>query len=500
MAFDAGSGGNAVHEVLIIGSGFAGLGMAIKLREAGITDFVVLERGDSVGGTWRDNRYPGCACDVQSHLYSFSFEPNPEWTRMFAPQPEIRAYLEHCTDKYALRPHIRLNQNVTQARWDEDARLWRVRTEAGDTYAGRILVSGMGGLSNPAYPDIDGLTRFKGPMFHSAEWDYDVDLKGKRVAVIGTGASAVQFVPKIAPEAAHVDLFQRSAPWIMPKPDRQITALERAAFRRLPALQQARRAALYWQLEGRILGFALDPRLMKLPEAMARRHIRKQIKDPVLREKVTPTYAFGCKRVLISNDYYPALARDNVDVVTDDIASVTATGVRMASGELRKADVIILGTGFKVQDPLPRGAIFGRDGLDILDTWPNGPEAYKGVAVAGFPNLFMLVGPNSGLGHNSMVFMIESQVAYVMDAIRRMRAQKLAAIEVRREVQDEYNATLQATTADTVWTSGCRSWYLDANGKNTALWPGSTVAYRLMTRRIRLADYRLTPVAEAQTA
>lgn len=501
MAFDtAPREDEAIHDVLVIGAGFAGLCMGIKLREAGREDFVILERGDAVGGTWRDNRYPGCACDVQSHLYSFSFEPNPDWTRMFAPQPEIWAYLEHCADKYQLRSKLRFGENVVEARWDDAALRWTVWTASGRRYRARVLVSGMGGLSNPAYPDIDGLADFQGPVLHSAAWDYDVPLEGRRVAVIGTGASAIQFVPQIAPQVARLSLFQRSAPWIMPKPDRAISRFERRLFRRLPVLQKLQRIALYWQLESRILGFALDPRLMKLAALMARRHLRRQVKDPVLREKLRPNYAFGCKRVLISNDYYPALARGNVEVVTDGIARITAGGVQTRDGRRHDADVIILGTGFKVQDPLPRGAIFGRDGVDIVDTWPHGPEAYRGVSVAGFPNLFMLVGPNSGLGHNSMVLMIEAQVAYVMQALEAMRERGVAALDVRRDVQDAYNQRLQAKTVDTVWTSGCNSWYLNAEGRNTALWPGSTAAYRLMMRRLAPADYEWLGVAEGAPA
>lgn len=500
MAFDAGPavGGETVHDVLIIGSGFAGLCMGIKLREAGHEDFVILERSDAVGGTWRDNHYPGCACDVQSHLYSFSFEPNPEWTRMFAPQPEIRRYLEHCTDKYQLRSKLRFGENVVEARWDEAALRWQVRTGSGRRYVARVVVSGMGGLSNPAYPAIEGLEDFQGPTLHSAVWDHDVPLAGKRVAVVGTGASAIQFVPQIAPKVAHLDLFQRSPPWLMPKPDRAISRLERRLFRRWPVLQKLQRIALYWQLESRILGFALNPRLMKVASLMALRHLRRQIKDPVLREKLRPDYAFGCKRVLISNDYYPALARDNVEVVTDGIARITATGVETRDGRHHAADVLIFGTGFKVQDPLPRGAIYGRGGVDIVDTWPQGPEAYRGVSVAGFPNLFMLIGPNTGLGHNSMVLMIEAQVRYVIDAMQAMREQGAAALDVRREVQDAYNERLQARTTDTVWTSGCNSWYLNEAGRNTALWPGSTASYRLMMRRPRFADYE-TLRAEEKT-
>jgi len=490
MAYDAGKP-NENKQILIIGSGFAGLCMAIKLREQGIEDFQILERGDDVGGTWRDNHYPGCACDVQSHLYSFSFEPNPEWTRMFARQPEIKAYLEKCAAKYDLRRHIVFGANVQNARYDEATASWTVKTADGRSFSGRVLVSGMGGLSNPAMPNVKGLDSFKGKAFHSAHWDHSYDLTDKRVAVIGTGASAIQFVPQIQKAAKRVDLYQRTAPWIMPKPDREIGSRERRLYRALPALQNAYRTAIYWMLESRVLGFAVNPKLMTMVEGVARGHIKRHIKDPALRAKVTPDYTIGCKRILISNDYYPALAQANVDVITDDIVEVRANSVVDSAGNERAVDAIIYGTGFKAQDPMPRGTVFGTGGVDLLDAWKTGPEAYLGLSVAGFPNFFMLVGPNTGLGHNSMVFMIESQVAYVMDALKTMRKQKLRAVDVKPDAQVTFNKSIQGQLSKTVWTSGCKSWYVDANGKNTTLWPGFTFIYRGKTRRFPATAYRL---------
>ncbi|WP_022975282.1 flavin-containing monooxygenase [Nevskia ramosa] len=490
MAYDAGKP-NENKQILIIGSGFAGLCMAIKLREQGIEDFQILERGDDVGGTWRDNHYPGCACDVQSHLYSFSFEPNPEWTRMFARQPEIKAYLEKCAAKYDLRRHIVFGANVQNARYDEAAATWTVKTADGRSFSGRVLVSGMGGLSNPAMPNVKGLNSFKGKAFHSAHWDHSYDLTDKRVAVIGTGASAIQFVPQIQKTAKRVDLYQRTAPWIMPKPDREIGPTERRLYKALPALQNAYRTAIYWMLESRVLGFAVNPKLMTMVEGVARGHIKRQIKDPALRIKVTPDYTIGCKRILISNDYYPALAQANVEVITNDIVEVRANSVVDSAGNERAVDAIIYGTGFKAQDPMPRGTVFGTGGVDLLDAWKTGPEAYLGLSVAGFPNFFMLVGPNTGLGHNSMVFMIESQVAYVMDALKTMRKQKLRAVDVKPDAQVTFNKGIQGQLSKTVWTSGCKSWYVDANGKNTTLWPGFTFIYRGKTRRFPATAYRL---------
>ncbi|MDP3294803.1 MAG: NAD(P)/FAD-dependent oxidoreductase [Nevskia sp.] len=490
MAYDAGKP-NENKQILIIGSGFAGLCMAIRLREQGIEDFQILERGDDVGGTWRDNHYPGCACDVQSHLYSFSFEPNPEWTRMFARQPEIKAYLEKCAAKYDLRRHIVFGANVQNARYDEGSATWTVNTADGRSFSGRVLVSGMGGLSNPAMPNVKGLDSFKGKAFHSAHWDHRYDLSDKRVAVIGTGASAIQFVPQIQKLAKRVDLYQRTAPWIMPKPDREIGPRERRLYRALPVLQNAYRTAIYWMLESRVLGFVINPKLMTMVEGVARRHIKRQIKDPALRAKVTPDYTIGCKRILISNDYYPALAQANVEVITDDIVEVRANSVIDSAGNERAVDAIIYGTGFKAQDPMPRGTVFGTGGVDLLDAWKTGPEAYLGLSVAGFPNFFMLVGPNTGLGHNSMVFMIESQVAYVMDALKTMHKQGLRAVDVKPDAQVTFNLGLQGQLSKTVWTSGCKSWYVDANGKNTTLWPGFTFIYRGKTRRFPTTAYRL---------
>ena len=378
------------YQIIVIGTGFSGLGMGIALKKAGINDFAILEKANDVGGTWRDNHYPGCACDVQSHLYSFSFEPNPNWSRMYAPQPEIKKYLQHCARKYGLLNHIQFGQQVKQAVYEEDYKLWRIETAAGKTLTARVVVGGMGGLSTPAYPNIKGLNKFKGVKFHSQDWQHDYALEGKRVAVIGTGASAIQFVPQIVPKVAHLDLYQRTPPWIMPKPDRDITSAERTLFKLAPKSQEAIRNAIYLQLESRVLGFVLNPRVMKLPELQARRHIRQAIKDPVLRKKVTPDYAFGCKRVLISNDYLPSLAQPNVDVITHGIKEVRANSIIGDDGVERPIDAIIFGTGFKAQDPIPRGAIFGKGGVDLLDTWKEGAQAYLGSTMSGFRSIKLI--------------------------------------------------------------------------------------------------------------
>lgn len=496
MAFDsqADQGGSTHFDTIVVGTGFAGLGMAIKLKEEGQNDFVILERAQDVGGTWRDNNYPGCACDVQSHLYSFSFEQNPDWSRMFARQGEIWAYLRACAEKYGLKPHLRFGADVNGARWDEAKQQWSVTTRDGRTFTGRVLIAGMGGLSNPAIPNLKGKDAFKGEQFHSAQWRHDVDLSGKRIAVIGTGASAIQFVPQIQKLAARIDLYQRTPPWIVPKPDRAIGAIERSLFKRLPLLQDLYRKAIYWMLEARVVGFTVDPRLMKLFEAVARGHIRKQIKDPVLRRKLTPDYTIGCKRILISNDYYPALAQPNVDVIADGVREIRANSVIDSNGVEREVDVIIWGTGFHAADPVPRGVFFGKNGIDILDAWKSGAEAYKGTTMTGFPNLFFIVGPNTGLGHSSMVFMIESQVRYISEALKAMRARKAATLEVKPAALRAYNDRLQSKIGKAVWnTGGCQSWYLDENGRNVTLWPGATWQFRLQTRAFDADRYALGP-------
>lgn len=484
-------------DIAIIGSGFAGLCMAIKLKEAGLDDFFIAEQADSLGGTWRDNHYPGCACDVQSHVYSFSFAPNPHWTRQFAPQAEIRAYLEDCAERYGLATYLHYGMGLERAVFDEQSQRWQLSFTHGRQVSARVLVSGMGGLSRPALPAIPGLETFQGKRFHSQQWDHAYSLKGKRVAVIGTGASAIQFVPRIAPQVAHLDLFQRTPPWIMPKPDRPISRFERWLFKHLPFTQRMVRSAFYWALEGRVVGFALHPRLMKMVQKIALRHLHKQVARPSLRKVLTPDYTIGCKRVLISNDYYPALSRSNVQVVTDSVLRIEADGVITADGLKHPADCLIFGTGFQATDPLPRGCIIGRDGVDLMDTWRDGAHAYLGTTVPGYPNLFLIVGPNTGLGHNSMILMIEAQVTYILKALQQMRRHRIDSVDVKPAVESAYNEQLQEKLKRTIWsTGGCQSWYLDPRtGKNTTLWPGSTWRFKQVTRHFALKDYLTTPAA-----
>ncbi len=485
-------------EVLVVGAGFGGILAGIKLREAGIEDFLILEKDAGVGGTWWANTYPGCACDVQSHLYSFSFEPNPDWAYMFGRQEEIRDYLGRCVDKYGLAPHIRLSTEVKRAEWREADRRWQVRTDDGNTYSAPILISAIGGLCRPSYPDIPGLGSFRGRTIHSARWDPDLDLTGKRVAVIGTGASAIQIVPDIAPTVGQLHLFQRTPPWVIPRPDRRITRAEKWLFRHVPLSQRLFRWMLYWRLEARAMAFVVFPRLARFVEWLGRWNIKRGIPDPGLRLKVVPSFPAGCKRVLLSDDYYPALNRNNVHLVTRRIREITERGIVTSDGVETTVDAIVLCTGFQATHPVPGGLFIGRQGLDLTQRWRSGMEAYKGMSVSGFPNLFLLNGPNTGLGHNSVVFMLEAEMRYIMDALATMKEQGTSVLEVRRGVETSFNRKLQNRLSRTIWASGCKSWYLDENGNNTTLWPGFTIEYWLRTRKFGLEDFvTAKPVKEA---
>ena len=483
------------HEVVIVGSGFAGIGMAIRLKQEGIDDFVVLERADRVGGTWRDNHYPGVACDVESHLYSFSFAPNPDWTRQFAPQSEILAYLERCVERFGIGPHVRFGAEVNGARFDERAGLWEVRTASGETFVARVVVGASGlALSRPTLPDIPGRETFAGKAMHSARWDHDYALEGKTVAVVGTGASAIQIVPSIAKTVGKMHVFQRTAPWIVPKPDGPISERKRALFRRFPALQTLARRSIYWKRELLGAGFALDPRINRALGRVASLYLRQQVRDPALREKLTPHYTMGCKRVLPTNDWYRTLQRDNVEVVTDGIAEIRPHSIVTKDGVERPVDAIVYATGFEAAEVRPQFSIRGRRGLELTEAWKDGFEAYLGTTVTGFPSFFMIVGPNTGLGHSSMILMMESQFAYVLDAIRTMRERGLRFVDVRPDAQREYNEAIQARLRRRVWaTGGCVSWYNTKDGKNTTLWPGFTFEFRLRTRRFDASSYELAP-------
>ena len=479
--------------VAIVGTGFSGLGMAIRLRETGIP-FVVFERSSDVGGTWRDNTYPGCQCDVPSHLYSFSFAPNPEWSRTYSPQPEIWAYLRDCVDRYSIGPHILFDHEVIDAGWDEDEGVWRLDTTGG-SWTADVLISGNGGLSEPAIPRLPGLESFEGTYFHSAAWDHSHDLSGRKVAVIGTGASAIQFIPRIQPVVESVHVFQRTPAWVLPHTDRPTTETERRLYRRFPMLQKAVRAAIYGAREILVLGLAKNTRLLRPLELIARRHLRNQVPDRELRRKLIPRFAPGCKRLLLSNDYLPTLLRPNVELVTEGIEEVGPRSIVTADGTEREIDTIIFGTGFRVTDNPVMDKLRGSDGRSLAKVWADGGmRAYLGTSVAGFPNLFLLTGPNTGIGHTSLLVMIEAQIRYVMDCLRLMEHRDIARVEVKPDVLAAFNDELQDKTGPTVWSSGgCSSWYLDADGRNATLWPDFTWKFKLRTRRFDENDYVLTP-------
>ncbi|MGQ7938222.1 flavin-containing monooxygenase [Paraburkholderia sp. D1E] len=487
----------AMPRIAIVGSGFAGIGMAIRLLQMGITSFTIYEAVGDIGGTWRDNTYPGAACDVPSHLYSFSFEPNPAWSRAFGGQAEIFAYLKHCARKYGVDRYVRCNASVAATRFDQARQTWQVEIDsngARETIEADVVIAASGPLSRPAMPQIQGLDRFEGKLFHSARWDHDYPLEGKRVAVIGTGASAIQFVPRIQPRVAQLELFQRTAPWIMPKPDKPIGPRAHWLFRHLPFTQRFVRNAIYWQLESRAIAFVVNPKLMKLPMKFGMSYLERRVKDPALRTKLTPNYRLGCKRVLLSSDYFPALGQPNVDVVTTGIREIVADGIVTDDGTHHQADTIICGTGFQVNDVGAPFDVTGLDGADLGAMWlRDGPEAYLGTSVANFPNFFMIVGPNTGLGHNSMIYMIESQVRYIADCLRVLRRRKARTMNLRPDVQRDFNQRLQKEMQHSVWVSGCHSWYQTKSGKVTALWPGFTFSFRKRTRRVRPHDYHFAP-------
>ena len=474
--------------IVIAGAGFAGIGMGIALKKAGYHDFVILEKDGDLGGTWRDNTYPGCACDVPAPLYSYSFELNPSWTRLFAPQREIWDYLRGCASKYGVDKHIRYECPVERMDWDDEARRWQVA--AGNGYQARAVVSAGGALHIPSYPEIPGAARFGGPAFHSSRWDHSAELAGRQVAVIGTGASAIQFVPEIAKQAAGLTVFQRTPPWVHPRLELEFPARVRGTFEAAPLTARALRDAIYWMLEANAFGFAVNPKLMGPQERLGRRHLENQVSDPELRARLTPDYTVGCKRLLLSSSYYPALQRPNVHVVTDPIAEITETGLVTADGTEHPADVIIYATGFRAIDSVGALNVTGRDGRELKQ---EGLEAFHGITVAGFPNFFMLLGPNTGLGHTSVVFMIETQIQHVMSCLRMLARDQAGTIEVRPDPLRRYNASLQKRLRRAVWSEGgCTSWYLDQDGINRALWPGFTFEYWARTRRARRGAYAVS--------
>jgi cation diffusion facilitator CzcD-associated flavoprotein CzcO len=486
------TGRAATPSVAIVGAGFGGLCLAIQLVRAGRRNFTIFERGHDVGGTWRENTYPGAACDIPSHLYSFSFEPNPGWARAFAGQAEILDYLRRCVRKYGLRPHIRFGTEVRGARFDEERSRWVLDLGDAGAFEATVFVSACGQLNQPVIPNIAGRERFAGPAFHSARWRHDFVPAGKRIAVIGTGASAVQIVPELARDAATLVLFQRSAPYVIPKPDRAYRAAEKWLFGALPLVQRLNRTLKYVAHESRVIAFSYVKKAMWLARKSFEKHLAAQVPDPHLRRKLTPDYAMGCKRIMISNDYYPALGQPNVEVVTEPIERITDGGIVTADGRERPFDAIVYATGFATSAFLAPMRVVGGHGIALRDAWRGGAEAYLGVTVSGFPNFFILYGPNTNLGHNSIVYMLECQVRYVMDALATLERKGLTRLEVRPAVQARFNERLRRRLAGSVWADGCSSWYIDGAGKNANNWPDFTFAYRRRTNKLDLRDYLWT--------
>ncbi|MBE1501977.1 cation diffusion facilitator CzcD-associated flavoprotein CzcO [Amycolatopsis lexingtonensis] len=477
-------------EVLVVGAGASGLGAAIRLGQAGVTDLAVLEKADALGGTWRDNTYPGCACDVPSALYSYSFAPNPEWTRAFAGQPEIRAYLRETAARFGVTEKIRYGVEVTRAQWNPQDSLWELETTAGP-YTARILVAGTGPWHEPKIPALPGLADFPGEVFHSARWNHDYDLAGKRVAVIGTGASAVQFVPEIVPRVAELHLFQRTAQWVLPKPDHPVPGVERFLLRRFPALQRALRSAEYGAMETLGFGFR-HPWLLRQVQRIGLAHLRLTVRDPLLRKALTPDYTLGCKRLLMSNTYYRSLTASHVDVHPTGVSAVRDGRVLGADGSSAEVDAIIFGTGFHILDMPVSARVFDGDGRSLDDHWKGSPRAYLGTTVAGFPNLYLLLGPSLGTGHSSAFMIMEAQLRHVVAAVTRTLRSGWASVSVRPDVQEAFNADVQAALPGTVYQSGgCSSYYTDVNGRNSFSWPFSTGRLRSQVGAFDEADYEI---------
>ncbi|WP_316525478.1 flavin-containing monooxygenase [Kitasatospora brasiliensis] len=480
-------------QIIVIGGGLAGVAAAVRFRREGWHDFLVLERADAVGGTWRDNTYPGAACDVPSHLYSYSFAPNPNWTRSFSGQREIQDYITKVARRYRVHDKHVFGCEVLSASWHEDAARWRLETTKG-TFTADVLVGAFGALCEPSLPDIPGIETFEGQVFHSARWDHQAQLAGRKVAVIGTGASAVQIVPAIAEQVDELRVFQRTAPWVLPRLDRRYSALDRLACRFVPYYQRLLRSGIYWAHEAQAVGLAKAPLAMKPLGIIARAKLRREVPDADLRRRLTPGYRIGCKRILLSNTYYPAFRHEHVQLVTEGISEVRADCLVTADGAVHQADTIVLATGFQVTDSPTYRRIFGKDGRSLGEVFDKaGRQCYKGTAIANFPNMFLMVGPNTGLGHNSMIFMIESQVNYLADAIATMRRRRIRSVEVRQESQEDFSRMLQRKLSRSVWnTGGCSSWYLDKHGANTTMWPGFSHEFRRITRKFDIDAYHVS--------
>lgn len=483
----------------VLGAGLGGIATGVRLKQAGIEDFVIVEKSDSIGGTWRDNDYPGCACDVPTPFYSFSFAPKPDWSHLYARQHEIREYIEDVADRFGLRDHIVTGCEVGESRWNDQEHCWQISSSLGD-YEADVVISAAGPWNEPSIPDIPGLAEFPGEVFHSSRWNHDHDLTGERVAVLGTGASAVQFVPCIQKQAAQLHVYQRTAHWVLPKADRRIPGPEQQLYRRFPATQKAVRSTIFGLTES--LGFAQrNPRLLKPLQKVAERHLARQVKDPQLRALLTPDFTIGCKRTLFSNNWYPALQQPNVEVLGTGVVEVRGNVIVGADGSEREADTIILGTGFTFTDLPIAHRTYGRDGRSMDETWGGSPQAYLGTVVNNFPNLFVLLGPNAGNGHGSAIFLHEAQLDFALAAVAELEQRGAASIEVRREVQDLFNDTVQRRLRESVWNAGgCASYYIDRNGRNSSMYPWSTIRFRRSLRSFDPGAFEFAPARRAASS
>lgn len=484
------------HAAVIVGAGFAGLGTLIRLRAAGVTDVVVLERGDRVGGTWRDNVYPGAACDIPSLLYSFSFAPNPDWSRTYSGSDEILAYIDAMVAEYDLLPHVRFGADVERLAWDDASATWTAHLRGGDAVTARSAVLAAGPLANPGRPDLRGIDDYAGVTMHSARWDHGVDLAGKRVAVIGTGASAVQIIPELVDRVATLKVFQRTPGWVLPRVDHRRSAVSKAVFRAVPGAQAAARAAWFYGHEAVALGLVWPTPVTRLVESVASAFRRREVPDPWLRRQLTPDFRAGCKRMLISNDYYRALQAEHAKLITWPIARLSERGIRTADGIEHEVDVIVFATGFDVRKDGTPFPVEGRGGVTLDERWDGAAHAYRSVSTAGFPNLFFTFGPNSGPGHNSALVYMEAQIAHIVDGVRLILDRDLRRLEVRADQEDAENARLQQRLAGTTWNSGCQSWYLTADGRNATMYPGFATQYARATRRLDPRHYEMTIGAE----
>ena len=478
------------YSAIIIGTGFSGLVMAIKLKERGIHDFLLLEKAAEIGGTWRENTYPGAECDIPSALYSYSFEPYPDWEYKWSHQPQILRYLKYVGQKYELYPHIRFQQQFTGAEWQAESSVWQVKTANRNQFTTKNLITAVGQLHYPSIPNFKGKNSFQGESFHSAKWNHNIDLTGKTVGVIGNAASAVQFIPEIAKTAEKVVVFQRSANWLLPKQDRLYKTWEKNLVRRFPLILQLYRLKI-WLLGGALFLMMKNGNnwLRNFYQWQTKRYIRREIDDPILQKKLIPNYPMGAKRLLFSDEYYTALNRKNVEVLTDGIDQITASGIILKNGHQQSVDVLIYSTGFKTNPFLMGLQVVGRNEVTIQEAWKDEPKNYLGMTASGFPNFYILYGPNTNLGHNSIILMAEAQAKYIAECVFEMNNNHWKTIEIKADIVDKYHAEIQQRLSKMIWATIDNSWYQSANGNIPNNWPGRTMEYRRRTRRVDFSKY-----------